>query len=192
MRNDQPEHRLQHWCCKLLDQIVIRDVPCWWTAVDTGTPLFKQGDESQRLTARFAWENNRKYMGIKPHHLDLYVYQKPIFAQIELKAAASETAARKAVTNGQRDTMTALTGNCIPNELAWSIRSFHAALVRIGFRLHGNAETVVQLFEARHVAAQDAAEIKAEKPRKVSRPRAAKPTAAAIARSVARQGRVRH
>lgn len=161
MKNDQPEHRLSHWCLELCDRIVLTDEPSWWTAIDHSVKM--SNDNPQ---AKMNFENHRKFMGIKPHHLDIYIYQYPWFAQIELKFAASQSAAEKALTQGQRDTITALTRRRVPNGYAWSIRSFYEVLCRIGLRLHGNAENIVREIEVRYAAAQDGAEIKRAAPPK--------------------------
>lgn len=184
MKNDTPEHRLQHWVIEMLDRIILTDVPHHWTGIDHSVKMTNQSDQ-----AKMNFENHRKFMGIKPHHLDTYVYQAPIFAQIELKFAASEDAARKALTTGQMDTMVVLERQKCPHGFAWSIRSYYDVLRRIGFRLHGNAENIVAEIEARHAAAHVGAHIKRAAPPKTRthKPRAAKPSKAHL-RKVA-QGR---
>lgn len=169
---DHPERRLSHWTMEFLDRVMLTDVPHHWTAVDTGTILTKQGTAEEKRAARAAWENSRRFMGIKPHHLDTYVYQYPLFAQIELKVAKTEDAAYKAVTTGQSDTMRALARQQCHYSVAWSIRSYCDALRRIGFRLHANTENIVVEYEHRYEAAQVVAEIKSGAVvRKVSKPR---------------------
>lgn len=177
-KTDRPEHRLSHWCIELLDRIMVGDCPRWWTAVDTGTEILKKTPE-----ARMAWEAHRRYMGIKPHHLDIYIYQYPLFSQIELKYEKTHAAAARAITTGQADTFVALRQADVMPGFAWSIRSFYAELIRIGFRLHGNAENIVTEIEARYAAAQEAADIKMAKPYKPSaKPRAKKPSIRQVTR----------
>ena len=165
---DKPEARLSHWCIELLDRIVVTDQPSWWTAVDHSVKMTNQTPQ-----AKMNHENHRKYMGIRPHHLDVYIYQYPLFSQIELKFANTQSAAEKALTVGQRDRMTALAGRGVPTGYAWSIPSFYEALRRIGYRLHATAESIVREIEARYAAAQDMAVIKREEAStgKVSRKR---------------------
>lgn len=179
-RIDQPEHRLSHWLVEeLFERIILTDVPAWWTAVDHSVKMTNQSAE-----AKFNFENHRKWMGVRPHHLDTYVYQYPLYAQIELKFANTRDAAEKALTTGQRDTMAVLNRRGVSNGFAWSIRSCYDELRRIGFRLHGNAENIVREIEHRYAAAQMTAEMKKAAPKKKhsSKPRAAKPTAAQLRR----------
>jgi hypothetical protein len=159
--NDQPEHRLSHWCIELCDRIVMTDQPSWWTAIDHSVKMSKDTPQ-----AKMNFENHRKFMGIRPHHLDLYIYQYPWFAQIELKFAATRAAAEKALTTGQQDTMGALDRARVPNGYAWSVRSFYEVLCRLGFRLHANADNIVREIEVRYAAAQDLADIKRSAPPK--------------------------
>jgi hypothetical protein len=56
--------------------------------------------------------------------------------QIEMKDASNAIAADKALTFGERDTMKALARNQVRSAVAWDVRSFYAALVRMEFRLH--------------------------------------------------------
>ena len=181
---DQPEHRLSHFCGLLADRIILSDGPCWWTAQDTGTALFKQGSDEEKRRARLNWENHRRFMGIKPNQLDWRVYQSPVYAEIELKFAATEAAALKALTQGQRDTITALDRHRVRSAVAWSVVSFYEALRRIGFRLHGNAANIAVEIEARWRAADEAARgpDAKSKPKRASKPRAAKPSARSLAR----------
>ena len=164
---DHPEHRKQHWCLELVDRILLVDGPTWFTAVETGEIIVKQGTKEERDRARFARENRRRYQGIKPHHLDTYIYQHPLYAQIEMKDAETEDAALKALSVGQEDTIKALTRNHVPWAVAWSPASYLAAMRRIGFRLHANADNILVEIEARLAAAQDKADVK--KPMKRAR-----------------------
>lgn len=166
---DHPEHRKQHWCLELVDRALLVDGPTWFTAVETGEIIVKQGTKEEKDRARFARENKRRYQGIKPHHLDTYIYQQPLYAQIEMKDAETEDAAMKALSVGQRDTITALERNRVPWAVAWSPRSYLAAMRRIGFRLHANADNILVEIEARLAAAQDKADVKKTAPKKRAR-----------------------
>ncbi len=194
MANDRPEHRLSHWIDELLERIILRDGPYHWTAVDTGTILVKTGTEEEKRRARAAWENHRKYIGIKPHHLDTYLYQAPLYAQIELKIATSSDAAWKAITQGQRDTIVVLERQKCGHGFAWSIRSYYDVIKRLGFRLHPNAANIVVEIEARYAAAQREAEIKHNAPAKAYKaPRKSsggKPSAARLKATEALRKRV--
>ena len=164
---DHPEHRLSHYVDTLLDRIVLE--PCWFSAVDTGTVMV-----NSTPTARMRWEQRRRAMGIKPHHLDWYVYQAPLFGQIELKFGSNKPSA------GQQDTMAALARQNIAHGCAWSVLDVYRWLRDSGYRLHANAENIAHEIEARWRAAQDGAERK--KPaRRTSRARTAKPSRAALA-----------
>lgn len=172
MKNDQPEHRFSHWCLELMDRIILTDQPSWWTAVDHSVKMTNQTPE-----AKMNYENHRKYMGVRPHHLDLYVYQYPLFSQIELKFADTHAAAEKALTTGQRDTIAVLTRRGVPNGYAWTIRSFYEVLCRIGYRLHANAENIVREIEHRYAAAQDLVDMKPPSKKRTYRQPKVKPTA---------------
>lgn len=178
-RIDQPEHRLSHWVSELCDRIILTDGPAWWTAVDVEEKLVKDTPEARMFRAM-----KKKVMGIKPGHLDWCVYQTPIYCQIELKVARNRDEAMGKLTNNQRGTFTALARARVPFGLAWDVTSFYGELVRIGFRLHGNAAAIAAECQARYEVAQDTADIKRGTPVKASKPRAPKPSRAAIARSL--------
>lgn len=178
---DQPEHRLSKAVDALLDRILVGDF--WHTAIDHSGASLGKSEQAQ-----MAWRQRQSAMGIKPSHLDFYIYQRDtgIYAQFELKRG------RNGPTEGQKTTMRLLTERGIPTGCAWSLPEFFELVVKAGFRLHPNAPNVLAEMVERLAAMDRAAELKAAKPRKVAKPRAAKPTSAAIARSVALRGRVRH
>jgi len=155
---NQREHRFQHWCCEYLDRALLTDVPVWFTSIESGSYMQDATKEQ-----RFAWEGHRKYRGIKPCHLDLYVYQKPLFAQFELKVGTNK------LTSGQRVTIRLLRDRDIPTGCAYTLREFHSLLVASGFRLHGNAENILKEVELRLAAAEGRA-VTATPPKAKGRP----------------------
>jgi hypothetical protein len=159
---NQREHRLSHYVDKLLDRILAE--PCWYTAIDTAAKSI-DGDKTKAMV----WAQRRKAMGIKPSHLDWYVYQCPRFAQIELKAVAGQQEAYKALRPGQRDTMRMLGKQQIPCVAAWSIRSVYEFLRDSGFQLCPTAETIVQIIEAEYHAKDDAALVSPKKVKRIIR-----------------------
>jgi hypothetical protein len=165
------EHRLSHWAGELIERIMLE--PYWATAVDTGTMMVSPDPH-----ARMIWESRRRFMGIKPHHLDWYVYQNPTFVQIELKHGYNQP------SEGQRTTMRLLNERGIQTDVCWSIPQFYGALLNAGFRLHANAQNIMFEIDERYKAAERAAEEpKAKaKPRKPSAPRATKSQTDAVAR----------
>lgn len=169
---DQPEHRLSHYAVEMLDRLLLEDG--YWTAIDNGTQTVKKTPE-----ARMAWENHRRWMGIKQSHLDIYVYQLStgIYGQFELKVLGKEP------TRGQRDTMAVLKRRRIPVDWGHSLRSLYNWLERSGFRLHGNAENIVFELEDRHAAAERHAALKKDKPHRAPKPRAKRATEGQIARA---------
>lgn len=160
----KPEHRLSHWCMELCDRIILRDGPHWWTAIDTGSMIGYGKSEEKSDRIRMAMEASKKYQGIKPHALDLMIYQAPTLLMCELKIANDERAARKALSRGQLDTMEVLDRCLIFNTVSWSIPSFYSALRTHNFRLAENAWTTVKLIEEEYAAAVRASEI--EKPKR--------------------------
>ena len=143
---DQPEHRLSSFVDSLLDRIVVVDAPAWWTAVDTGTIMVIKSRE-----ARMNWEQKRRARGIKPAHLDWYLYQEPRYTQFELKYGDKDA------SPGQDGTMTGLQRVGIPTAVCNSVLSVYEHLKRAGFRLHGNAHNIAIEIEARWRAADSAA-----------------------------------
>ena len=101
-KRDQAEHGLSHWVDLFLERALLP--PCWFTAVDTGT--YRPGITREQWMAA---EQKRRAMGIKPHHLDWYVYQRAtgIYVQFELKVAGRPT------LPGQDQTLDALHRNKI-------------------------------------------------------------------------------
>jgi hypothetical protein len=173
---DKPEWRLSHWCLELCDRIILVDGPAWWTAIETGEPLLKHGSEEEKKNARFAMQANRDYRGIKPHALDVWVYQHPWLSMHELKVASSEAEAIRLLRPGQKNTMFALTRNKMPNFVAWSIPVFYEQLLSVGFRLHGNHANIAREIEQRYLAKQNEADLKKAVPvKKKSRSRKVQP-----------------
>lgn len=177
----QPEHRLSKIVDLMLDRILVGNF--WHTAIDHSGAAIGKTEQAQ-----MAWRQRQSAMGIKPSHLDFYIYQRDtgIYAQFELKRG------KNGPTEGQQTTMRLLTERGIPTGCAWTLPEFFELVVKAGFRLHPNARNILVEMGERLAALDRAAALKATKPRKVSPPRSAKPTAAAIARSVALRGRVRH
>ena len=180
---DQPEHRLSHWCRELLARILLE--PCWATAQDTaGRAIGATWAEQQQ--SRMRWEQNQKWYGVKPDQLDWRIFQAPIYAEIELKFGDNKP------TTGQQTTMRLLRERDIPTGCAWTLREFYGLLVEARFQLHANAANILTEIEARHAAAQDAAVLKKKAPKSyvAQKPRAPKPSAAAVRRMNAVRGRV--
>jgi len=164
VRNDQPEWRLSHYVNSLLEKIITE--PAWFTAVDTGTQMVHKTQE-----ARFAAEARRKARGIKPAHLDWYVYQFPIFSQFELKYGHTNP------EPNQETTIDLLTKRDIPTGTYCTVLQVYEHMKRAGFKLHGNAENIAHEIELRWRAADEAKRGGAAvKKARASKPRAAKPT----------------
>lgn len=174
---DQAEHRLSHWVDTFLERVMVE--PCWFTAVDTGTIMVNASPQ-----ARMNWQAKRKAMGIKPHHLDWYVYQRPLFAQFELKVGTNDA------TPGQAATRIALARHAIPTEVCWSVPQVHAFLVKAGFRLHENALNIALEIHERVGASNDAAALKKGKPKPKARVVQAKPSRAQIEKTNKMRSRV--
>ena len=192
---DRPEHRFSHWVDVLMDRILLP--PCYYTAVDTGTQVFKGKKGSKEAeNARFAWENHRRYMGIKPYHLDWYGWQgfenappgHGIYTQFELKYGKNDT------NDGQDQTLDVLRRNNIPTGVYRTIVDVFAHMRDAGFRLHGNAASIAHEVELRWRAADEAARgaVAAPKKRRASARSAypTRPSKAALARG-ARMAAVR-
>jgi hypothetical protein len=157
---DQAEWGLSHWVDKFLDRALIP--PCWFTAVETGTIMLTKTPE-----ARMAEAARRKARGIKPNHLDWYVWQREtgIYAQWELKVGDNKP------TRGQADTIAALERNSIPTAVCYTVPEVHDFLVAAGFRLHGNAANIAAELHEKFLA--DRRKAAAKKPARASRKRAA-------------------
>jgi hypothetical protein len=137
----QIEHGLSHWVDVFLDRCLTGYG--WYTAIEGGT-WWKGQTDAQRMHA----ENKRRLRGIKPAHLDWYVYQTRtgLFAQIELKVDGRET--RK----GQEQTMLALFHNGITAGKCETVPEVYALLNKAGFELHGNAENIASELHERYLA----------------------------------------
>ncbi|HEX2941525.1 MAG TPA: hypothetical protein VHO91_10790 [Rhodopila sp.] len=135
-----------------MDRIVCE--PMWATAIDHSGAAIGKSERAQMV-----WRQRQKAMGIRPSHLDWYVYQRDtgIFAQIELKHGDGQP------TDGQCVTMRLLRERGIPTGCCWSVRDFYEALTRAGFRLHPEAAAIASEIEAKHGAADLAARTKQPK-----------------------------
>ena len=141
------EHRFSHYVNAYFERVLVGD--CWFTAVETGVYMKGATDE-----ARMRAETLRKARGIKPAHLDWYVYQREtgIFGQLELKVGKNRPNA------GQEVTIRLLEERKIPAGCAWTIPQVHDWAVDSGFKLHGNAKNIVRELHQRHLAADLEAE----------------------------------
>lgn len=132
----------------LLDRILVE--PCWYSAVDHGAaPMGGTKDEQKQ--ARMIRAQRMKARGIKPSHLDWFIYQRGIYAQFELKYGSNKP------DDGQEATMRLLREREIPTGCAKTVRQFYDLLVDAGFALHPNAENILVEIEARYAAADDKA-----------------------------------
>jgi hypothetical protein len=150
MARDQPEWRLSHYVDALLDRILLE--PCWYSAVDHGAAPMGKTDDQQRQ-ANMVRAQRMKARGVKPAHLDWFVYQSGIYAQFELKHGNGKP------HDGQLTTMRLLQERGIPTGCAWNLTQFYDLLVAAGFQLHANARNILTEIEARHAAAGDMADM---------------------------------
>lgn len=166
-KNDQAEHGLSRWVTAFLERTIIG--ACWFTAVETGTWL-PGSSEQGRMNA----ETKRRARGIKPAHLDWYLWQKSTgqFTQFELKVYGRPT------RQGQKDTMAALRRNEIPTGVYETVPEVCEFLLASGFVLHGNARNIAAELHERYLAQRRE---KAPAKRKRASTRAPRSTAAAIA-----------
>jgi hypothetical protein len=169
MKKDQPEHRLSAYVDTLLERIVTQ--PAWFTAVETGTVMVNKSPQARMNEAA-----KRKKRGIKPFHLDWMIYQRPNYAQFELKVGHNKT------TDGQDTTIRMLHERGISAGVCQSVFDVWVFLHAARFDLHGNAENIARELEATWRAAQDTADVKKTLPTKVYKPRAERPSRAAVAR----------
>lgn len=146
---DHPEWRLSHYVDALLDRVLTE--PCWYSAVDHGAAPSKDKSKEARRQENMVRAQRMKARGVKPSHLDWFIYQRPIYAQIELKIGNNDPDAR------QEDTMRLLAERDIPTGCAKTLRQFYNLLVEAGFVLHANAANILVEIEARHAAADDKA-----------------------------------
>lgn len=147
---DQPEHRLSHFVDSLLDRVMVE--PCWYSAVDHGAAPMG-GTKEEQKTARMVRAQRMKARGIKPSHLDWFVYQRGIYAQFELKFGSNTP------DDGQETTMRLLRERDIPTGCANTLRQFYGLLVDAGFALHANAENILAEIEVRYAVAHDKAQL---------------------------------
>ena len=169
MKIDQPEHRLSAHVGALLDRII--EQPAWYTAVETGTVMVNKSPQ-----ARMNAEAKRRKRGIKPFHLDWYVYQRPTFAQFELKVGYNKT------TDGQDTTIRLLHERNISAGVCRSVLDVWVFLSAAGFKLHANAENIAREIQERWHAAQDGADLRKTQPVKASRSQASKASLREVAR----------
>ncbi len=172
---DHPEHRLSSHIFGrngLVERIVIERG--WHTAVETGTRLHNATEQQ-----RFAVEERRKKRGIKPSHLDGYVYGRESgeMVHIELKYGDGR------LTTGEESTMAALNVQGIANVCCWTVLEVYAFLKTTRLRLHGNADNIAVEIEARWRAADELVRGKDAAPKKKRAPakaKEAKPTSAKL------------
>lgn len=154
----------------MFDRILLK--PCWHTAVETGTVIVRrEGDsEASMQRSRFARENARKYQGIKPSHLDFYVFQPlpmkrthdgpeqmgpaGLYVQIELKIGTKESANQTATRN-------ALAREGIQSATCRTLQEVHDFIKGLGFRLHPNSSGILFELQQHYEAACRAAKLKA-------------------------------
>ena len=166
-----PEHRLQAWTDRLLDRVVLP--PMWTTAIDHA----HQTTDNARARARGR--------GVKSGIPDVYVCQgEPTrSAWIELKRGRNST------SGAQDDVHAALAACGLPVSTAYDLAEVLSALRAAGFRLHPNADNICAELTAR-LDASDREARAAPKSYVAKKPRAPKPTAAAVRRLNAVRGRV--
>lgn len=121
------------------------------------------------------WAQRRRAMGIRPAHLDWYVWQQEtgVYTQFELKVKGGS------LTDGQRATMALLQERGIPTACCWSIGDVLVHLQTAGFRLVENAAAIAAEIEAKHQARERTAQ-RTQAPRTRQRKQAAKPAAYAV------------
>lgn len=169
-----PEHRLQAWTDRLIDRVVLP--PMWTTGVDHA----HQTTDNARARARAR--------GVKSGIPDVYVCQgEPRQSVwIELKRGRNST------SGAQNDVHAALGACGVPVFVAYDLREVLSALRAAGFRLHPNAFNIGEELMARLDASDREAKAKAPGPKSyvAQKPRAKKPSAAAVRRMNAVRGRV--
>lgn len=143
---NQSEHRLSKYFDILLDRIMVE--PFWATAIDHSGAAIGMSEQAQ-----MNWRSRQKVMGIRPSHLDWYLFQYPIYGQLELKIGNNKP------RDGQLVTMQKLTERNIPNGCAWTLRQAYDWLVQSGFRLHGNSLNILAEIQARYEAADGKADL---------------------------------
>lgn len=172
---DHPEWRLSSFIFGrngLVERILAE--PGWFSAVETGTWLKGATDN-----ARMMHEERRKKRGIKPSHLDGYIYgrESGVMVHVELKYGDGD------LTQGERDTMTALTAQGIPNDCCWTVLEVYRFLCTTPLRIHGNGANIAAECEARWRAADELERGKAPaKKRAPGKPREKKATAGELRR----------
>lgn len=157
VKPEQAEHGLSRWVDSFLDRALLGR--CWYTAIEGGTWL-KGATREQRMNA----ENKRRARGIKPAHLDWYVWQESTgkYTQFELKVDGSPTRL------GQDQTMEALRRNNIPTGVCETVPEVWRFLLDAGFELHGNARNIALELHEQYLAKRRAAPKKKRSPRKAA------------------------
>lgn len=174
---DLAEHGLSHWVDRFLDRVMIG--PCWYTAVETGTWM-----PGATREARMNAENKRRARGIKPCHLDWYLWQKSTgqFTQFELKVEGRPT------RPGQDQTIEALQRNLIPTTVCETVPQVCEFLRDAGFVMHGGARLIAAELHERYLAKRREHTAPA-KPKRTSRTRPGPRFAAAgMAKRAAEKG----
>lgn len=159
-KRDQQEHALSHWVNLFLERTIVG--ACWFTAVDTGT--YRPGATREQWMAA---EQKRRAMGIKPSHLDFYLWQKSTgqFTQFELKVKGRKTRL------GQDQTMVALRHNQIPTSVCETVPEVCEFLATSGFVLHGNARNIAAELHERYLAQRQAKAAQPAQPKTAARRR---------------------
>jgi len=172
--HSNPEGRLQTWCDRLMDRIV--EQPAFVSAIEHAA--IDMANPARRFTAQ---ARGVKF-GIPDHYLAQGLPTRTCW--IEFKRGSS-------VTSRQEGVHTALERCGVPVVVAHSPRELFEGLLRLGFRLHGNALGITREIEAR-LAASDAAAAAAspKKKRAAAKPRAAKPTQQEVTRCNALRARI--
>ena len=150
----KPEARLSHYVNEMLKRVLCE--PCWFTAIDCSGPM-----KSDNPHAGAMWMASRKYLGVKPSHLDWYLFQPNknvidnttwygplgLYMQIELKVGKNKPSAN------QLATVEALRRQGIQSTICWSLPEVFTAINCCGFRLEANAEYVLKELMERYAAA---------------------------------------
>lgn len=128
---DQAEWGLSHWVDKFLDRAMLGD--CWYTAIEGGV-WTQSKDPAVQMNAAA----KRRARGIKPHHLDWYVWQRTtgLYVQFELKVE------NRPLRPGQRATIALLTRNNICSAVCQTVPEVSDFLADVGFELHGNHRNI--------------------------------------------------
>jgi VRR-NUC domain len=174
-RKAQIEHGLSHWVDWWLERAVVR--PCWFTAQETGVNRWDMTPAQYMRVMQL-----RQARGIKPHALDWMLFQKPEFLCFELKVGNNP------VSDQQEATMRLLAAQGIPVGVCRSVHEVFGFLRRCGIRLNDSAPYVANLAHEHYLAARRQAA--GAKPKRATKPRAAKPTRSRVTAVESVRGRV--